>query len=194
MFYFQDIYLFFLAYLLGSIPFGLLLTKYVQGIDIRGIGSGNIGATNVLRTGNKKIAVATLFLDALKGAIAVYLASLFGEAEGVALVSAIFAVLGHIFPLWLWFKGGKGVATALGVMIPLNPYVFLFTVICWLVVAKIFRISSLSALVSFILTPIAAYLLDEPSLAILSLLIALLLVWTHRSNLKRLLSGEEGRF
>lgn len=194
MFYFQDISLLFLAYLLGSIPFGLLLTKYIQGIDVRSIGSGNIGATNVLRTGNKKIAAATLFLDALKGVIAVYLASLWGETEGVVLVAAIFAVLGHVFPLWLRFKGGKGVATALGVMIPLNPYVCLFTVICWLVVAKIFRISSLSALVSFILTPIAAYLFDSLSLAVFSLALALLLVWTHRSNLKRLASGEEGQF
>ncbi len=135
-----------LSYLLGSIPFGLLLMRYSQGVDVRTIGSGNIGATNVLRSGNKKIAAATLLLDMSKGAIAVIFALLVTKSSAtVPVLCAFAAVTGHIFPIWLGFKGGKGVATALGVLLPLSPFLFLSVALTWLIVAKLLRISSLSA-------------------------------------------------
>ncbi|MES2252668.1 MAG: glycerol-3-phosphate 1-O-acyltransferase PlsY [Pseudomonadota bacterium] len=186
------------SYVLGSIPFGLLFSKWSGLGDIRSIGSGNIGATNVLRTGNKKIALATLVCDALKGVIPVlilhhyYVAELISNWVHVSVALAV--VLGHVFPVWLRFKGGKGVATALGVYCVLNPWLGLITLIIWLVMAKIFRISSLSALIASTAAPLVAFCLSDGSITTLfytTLCIAILILYTHRENIKRLLAGNE---
>lgn len=188
------------SYLLGSIPFGLLFSKWAGLGDIRDIGSGNIGATNVLRTGNKKIAIATLLCDTLKGAIPVilihnyYSPNLTPNWIETSVVLAV--VLGHIFPIWLRFKGGKGVATALGVYFALNPWLAGLTLFTWLIMAKVFRISSLSALIASILSPIIALYLSKWTMTTLvynTLFIAMLILHTHRSNIKRLISGEESK-
>jgi glycerol-3-phosphate acyltransferase PlsY len=179
------------AYLIGSIPFGLVLTRALGYGDIRAIGSGNIGATNVLRTGNKKLALATLMLDAAKGAVAVLIARHFA-GEGDALIAGFFSVLGHMFPLWLKFKGGKGVATTLGVLLALSPGVGAVCCLIWLGMAVVFRYSSLAALVAVLCAPPLAYLLThgETFAAVCSFLA--LLVWIkHRANLRRLFAGEE---
>lgn len=181
------------SYLLGSIPFGLLLMKYGKGIDVRSIGSGNIGATNVLRTGKKGIAAATLFLDAAKGLIPVLLA-FYLKAGALPYLCGAAAVLGHIFPIWLKFKGGKGVATALGVVLGLSPLVFLGVALSWLVTAKIWHISSVSALVAFALSPLYAWILEKdakPLLTSFCIGILILLLWTHRNNIQRLIRGQE---
>jgi acyl phosphate:glycerol-3-phosphate acyltransferase len=183
------------GYLLGSIPFGLLLTKAAGLGDVRNIGSGNIGATNVLRTGNKKLAAATLILDALKGTAAVLIAHMIGGGYGIAilagLLAGIGAFLGHLFPVWLGFKGGKGVATYIGVLIgAVWPAALVFCGV-WLAMAAATRYSSLSALTASIVTP--AFLAtrgDLPAAAVASLMTVLLL-WKHRSNIQRLLAGEE---
>ena len=192
------------AYLLGSIPFGLLLSKLFLDIDIRTIGSGNIGATNVLRSGNKKIAFLTLFCDGLKGVLAVVIAMSFQKQYGdsipqnilqmLPLLAAIFAILGHVFPVWLKFKGGKGVATALGVIVPFDPILFFAVCLLWLITAKCFRISSLSALIAFGLSPFVSYFLGA-DISFLMFLIGLffLLLWTHRDNVCRILNGQEGK-
>lgn len=182
------------SYLVGSIPFGLILSKYFLKLDVRKIGSGNIGATNVLRTGNKKVAMATLFFDALKGFLPVALGKCMGFSEALLFSMAVAAVLGHIFPLWLRFRGGKGVATALGVLLALNAYVAFFVMVSWILVAKIFRISSLAALVAFALSPFVALCLKNEGLALFCLALAALLTWTHRENIQRLVSGKEGKF
>lgn len=184
------------AYLLGSIPFGLIFGKFFLNMDIRTIGSGNIGATNVLRSGHKKIALLTLLCDGLKGVFAVgisfFLQKRGGYLENLPMIAALCAVLGHVFPLWLKFKGGKGVATALGVLFALHSLLFCITSFMWLVTAKVFRISSLSALVAFGLTPVVAYILDGRSdMVVFLILLFTLLLWTHRSNIKRLLTGKE---
>jgi glycerol-3-phosphate acyltransferase PlsY len=180
------------GYLLGSIPFGLLLTKAAGGGDIRAIGSGNIGATNVLRTGRKGLAAATLLCDALKGTVAVLVAAHFA-GHTAALVAGLGAFLGHLFPVWLSFKGGKGVATYIGVLIGLAwPGALIFCAI-WLVVAWISRYSSLSALVASALTPPALSLLGRPDAAVLFLLLTALTWIMHRANIVRLLAGNETR-
>src|SRR5262245_60544861 len=179
------------GYLLGSIPFGFLLTRATGGPDIRAIGSGNIGATNVLRTGRKGIAAATLLCDALKGAVAVLIAAHFGTEA--ALVAGLGAFLGHLFPVWLKFKGGKGVATYIGVLLGLFwPVALLFCVI-WLVVAVLFRYSSLSALIASALTPLGLWVLGQPNTAALFLLLTVLLWVMHRENIARLINGTEGK-
>ena len=185
------------GYLLGSIPFGLLLTRAAGMGDIRAIGSGNIGATNVLRTGNKAVAAATLVLDALKATAAVMLAKtgLFGSvpALDIAYLAGFGALLGHLYPVWLGFKGGKGVATYIGM---LGGMYWLFAVIfcaTWLVVAAGTRLSSLSALVAVIATPFAVWAIGWPEFAILLLVPSLLLIWKHKPNISRLLKGEEPR-
>src|SRR5215475_9265519 len=179
------------GYLLGSIPFGLLLTRAAGGPDIRAIGSGNIGATNVLRTGRKWLAAATLFCDALKGAVAVLIAAHFGA--GAALVAGLGAFLGHLFPVWLKFKGGKGVATYIGVLLGLCwPAALLFCAI-WLAVAAAFRYSSLAALIASALTPLGLWLLGCPNIAALYLVLTVLLWVVHRENIARLISGTEGK-
>ena len=179
----------FLSYLIGSIPFGLLLTHAAGLGDIRKIGSGNIGATNVLRTGNKKLAALTLLLDGGKGAVAVLIVAHF--APNLAPIAALGALLGHLFPVWLKFKGGKGVATGIGVMTALYWPIGVTMMLIWLATAKIFRFSSLAALVAFGATPVALLLLDRNDLLILSLAIAALIIFKHRANIKRLLNHTE---
>ena len=179
------------GYLLGSIPFGLLLTRAAGLGDVRKIGSGNIGATNVLRTGNKKLAALTLLLDALKGTAAVLLAGQFGPDQ--ALVAGLGAFLGHLFPVWLGFKGGKGVATYLGVLIAVAWQGALVFAVAWLVVAFVTRYSSLAALVAAVAVPVALYLLGFVQAAELFVLMSLIVFVKHRANIGRLLSGTESR-
>jgi glycerol-3-phosphate acyltransferase PlsY len=180
------------GYLLGSIPFGLILTRAAGGPDVRTIGSGNIGATNVLRTGRKGLAAATLLCDALKGTIAVLIAGHYAGHEA-ALAAGFGAFLGHLFPLWLKFKGGKGVATYIGLLIGLYwPGALIFCGI-WLVAAFVGRYSSLSALIASALTPIALWLLGQPNTAALFLVLTVLLWVMHRANIARLLNGTEGK-
>lgn len=181
-----------LGYLFGSIPFGLLLTRSAGLGDIRSIGSGNIGATNVLRTGNKKLAAATLVGDALKGTVAVLLAGWLWGPQA-AIVAGLGAFLGHIFPVWLRFRGGKGVATYLGVLIGLAwPVAILFAIV-WLAMAYLTRYSSLSALTASVAAPLAFLGLGQYDKAILFIILALLLFLKHRPNIARLLSGTESR-
>ncbi|PZP48513.1 MAG: acyl-phosphate glycerol 3-phosphate acyltransferase [Azospirillum brasilense] len=178
--------------LLGSIPFGLILTRAAGLGDIRSIGSGNIGATNVLRTGNKKLAAATLLLDALKGTAAVLLAvALLGP--GAAPAAAVGAVLGHCHPPWLGFRGGKGVATSLGVFLALSVWVFLAAALGWLAVAKITRISSAGALGGLAIALLAAWALEVPAVAVAVTLIVLYVYVRHHANIGRLLAGTEPR-
>jgi glycerol-3-phosphate acyltransferase PlsY len=203
------------GYLLGSVPFGLVLTRFAGYGDIRAIGSGNIGATNVLRTGNKKLALATLLLDSLKGAAAVLLAAYLmnhfyldcsGEVmtgdtsrcqspftfETVPLVAGLSALLGHLFPIWLKFRGGKGVATALGTLIALQPIIGLSACGLWLLTAAVTRYSSLSALVAIAATPfIAHFIYNDANLTGLCGIVATLVFFKHRANIHRLLKGEE---
>jgi acyl phosphate:glycerol-3-phosphate acyltransferase len=181
-----------LGYLLGSIPFGLLLTRAAGLGDIRRVGSGNIGATNVLRTGNKSLAAATLLLDGLKGAVAVLLAAWLGGHEAV-LWAGIGAVLGHAFPVWLGFKGGKAAATSYGVLIAASWPVGLAAGAVWLATAAASRISSLAALVSFALAPVLAAILADMTVVKLALAIAVLVFARHHANIRRLLSGTEPR-
>jgi acyl phosphate:glycerol-3-phosphate acyltransferase len=180
-----------LGYLLGSIPFGLLLTRMAGLGDVRKIGSGNIGATNVLRTGNKGLAALTLLLDALKGTAAVLLAGLYGPE--LAAAAGLGAFLGHLYPVWLGFKGGKGVATYLGVLLGLAwPGALVFAV-AWLAVAFITRYSSLAALVAAVCVPLSLYLLDFTQPALLFVALSLLVFFKHRANIARLLQGTESR-
>jgi glycerol-3-phosphate acyltransferase PlsY len=181
---------FFPGYLLGSIPFGMLLTKAAGLGDIRAIGSGNIGATNVLRTGRKGLAAATLLLDGLKGAVAVLIFVILGP-PGAENWAGFGAVIGHLFPVWLGFKGGKGVATSYGVLIAIAWPVGLAAGAIWLVVAALLRISSLAALVSFAAAPLLAWWLADSGVVKLSLAIAVLVFARHHANIRRLLSGTE---
>jgi glycerol-3-phosphate acyltransferase PlsY len=180
------------GYLLGSIPFGLILTRAAGGPDVRTIGSGNIGATNVLRTGRKGLAAATLLCDALKGTAAVLLGAHFATPDA-ALAAGLGAFLGHLFPAWLKFKGGKGVAVYIGLLIGLYwPAALIFCAI-WLLVAFASRYSSLAALIASALTPLALWLLGQPHVAALFLLLSALLWVMHRANITRLLQGSEGK-
>lgn len=187
-----------ISYLIGSIPFGLLITKIFGNTDIRTIGSGNIGATNVLRTGNKKLAAATLALDALKGAPLVLLAITSGasflnnyENQVFVIFLGLFAIIGHCFPIWLKFKGGKGVATALGVFLAAVPYAGLAACAAWIITAKITKISSLSALVAVGIAPIVTLFIYGAAPAEICALITILIWIRHKDNIKRLLKGEE---
>jgi glycerol-3-phosphate acyltransferase PlsY len=180
---------FLLGYLLGSVPFGLLLTRAAGLGDIRKVGSGNIGATNVLRTGRKGLAAATLLLDALKGVAAVLIADQVGQLAAVG--AAAGAVLGHMFPVWLSFKGGKGMATALGVMWGLAWPVGAIACGAWLLFAAAFRYSSLSTLLSVVVAAIAAWFLTDPRAAMLLTLLAPLVWVRHHENIARLLKGTE---
>jgi glycerol-3-phosphate acyltransferase PlsY len=176
---------------LGSIPFGLLLTRAAGLGDIRSIGSGNIGATNVLRTGNKKLALATLLLDGAKGAAAVLLARWFFLDPTLPVIAGGAAFLGHIFPVWLKFKGGKGVATALGTWLALAWPIGLLACLTWLIIAVVFRYSSLSALVAVALAPVYAIWLGTPAMIGFGVFVAILCWIRHHENIRRLLKGEE---
>lgn len=179
------------GYLLGSIPFGLILTRMAGLGDVRSIGSGNIGATNVLRTGNKKLAAATLLLDMLKGTAAVLIAGIAGPEA--AIVAGLGAFLGHIFPVWLKFKGGKGVATYLGVLLGLFWKGALIFAAVWLIVAYVTRYSSLAALISAVVVPIALYCIGLHQIAALFVILTIIVFIKHRANIQRLVSGTEGK-
>lgn len=201
-----------MAYLLGSIPFGYLLVRIFRGQDIRQTGSGNIGATNVVRSGAKGLGIATLVLDALKGAAAVGIASAIAASKynlcgdflrhtcvpplRLMSAAALFAVLGHMFPVWLNFKGGKGVATALGVFCVLFPKAILVSLAIFILVVAITRFVSLGSILGAVAFPIAAYFLHSPDSVSLALTaaIALIVVLKHHQNIRRLLSGTENRF
>ncbi len=184
------VWAFAIGYLLGSIPFGLLLTRFAGLGDVRNIGSGNIGATNVLRTGHKGLAAGTLMLDALKGTAAVLIADhWFGQAA--AILAGLGAFLGHLYPVWLKFKGGKGVATYIGVILGLFwPAAVAFCAV-WVAVAYLSRFSSLSALVAAFAAPFVLLLNKKLEIAALALVMTLLLLWKHRANIRRLMQGEE---
>jgi glycerol-3-phosphate acyltransferase PlsY len=186
------------AYLLGSLSFAVIVSRAMGLPDPRSFGSGNPGATNVLRTGRKSAAALTLLGDALKGWGAVVLARVlapqFGLSESIVLLCALAVFIGHLFPVFFRFQGGKGVATALGVLVGLDPWLGLACLATWLTMTLVFRISSLSALVTAILAPVyAGLLMGWTSSAITVLVIALLLVYRHKSNLIKLVNGEEGR-
>ena len=204
-----------IIYLIGSIPFGLILTKIFTKTDIRKIGSGNIGATNVLRTGNKVLAAFTLFLDFLKGFIAISLGEFFMRYfvncevyEGVencescgpctpidpshfVIFFGLAGILGHCFPVWLKFKGGKGVATTFGVLLATVPWAGFVAVCTWGIVAGFFRYSSLSALCAVAIAPLATFLIYGSTPAVITVLIAVLVIWRHKENIKRLMAGDE---
>ena len=180
-----------IGYLLGSIPFGLLLARG-QGIDLRGVGSGNIGATNVLRTGRKGIALATLLLDAGKGAAAVLLAQHFAGYEA-AQIAGVAAFAGHCFPVWLKFQGGKGVSTLLGVAFAAAPLIGVCVALVWLGAAAITRYSSVGGLSAAVAAPVAGYFLGAPGWAIAFAVMAVLLWWRHADNIKRLANGTESK-
>ncbi len=180
------------SYLLGSIPFGLVITKAMGLGDLRQIGSGNIGATNVLRTGSKPAALATLLLDAGKGGIAVLLARFF-VGEDAAQLAGLAAFIGHIFPVWLNFNGGKGVATYLGTLLALSFFVGLAACMTWLVFALVFRISSLAALAAAALMPLSLHLMGLPSYVILAALLGALIWMRHAGNIRRIVTGTEKR-
>src|SRR5438045_1525394 len=183
---------FLLGYLLGSIPFGLVLTRLAGTEDLRSIGSGSIGATNVLRTGSKALAVATLLGDALKGTLAVVIAGYYG-GPNAAMLAGLGAFLGHLYPVWLKFRGGKGIATYIGVLIGLFwPAAIVFCVM-WLATAFTTRDSSLSALCAAFVTPLFLWWFGHPALASQFVVMTLLTFYTHRENIKRLQAGTEGK-
>lgn len=179
------------GYILGSIPFGLVLTRFAGLGDVRSIGSGNIGATNVLRTGNKKLAAATLILDALKGTAAVLIASKFGQEAAIA--AGFGAFIGHLFPVWIGFKGGKGVATYLGILIGIAWPGALVFIAAWIITALLTRYSSLSALVASIIVPIALYVRGDLAVAALFAVLTIIIFIKHHANIARLLSGTESK-
>ena len=193
--------IFIFGYFLGSIPFGLILTK-ISGLgDIRKIGSGNIGATNVLRTGNKKIALFTLLLDGGKGTVAIFLITIilpkvfdnnFNMVEFYQCTVAISAVVGHCFPIWLKFRGGKGVATGFGVILSLNLYIGIVALLTWALIAKVFKISSMSALIAYFLIPILMFYYETEFIYFFSsFIISLICFVQHRENIKRLINRSE---
>jgi glycerol-3-phosphate acyltransferase PlsY len=190
----MDLAIYFVAaiggYLLGSIPFGLVITRIAGLGDIREIGSGNIGATNVLRTGRKDLAAATLLLDAGKAGIA---AAIFGMLFSpiAGLVAGAAAFFGHCFPVWLKFKGGKGVATFVGTILVVHWPTALVLIAVWVATAAVFRMSSLGALVAALSAPVAAYAFGRPDVAIMTGVLAILIYWLHRANISRILKGEE---
>lgn len=179
-----------LAYGLGSIPFGLLFTRWAGQGDIRDIGSGNIGATNVLRTGNKLVALLTLLADAAKGFVAVMIAWRLA-GDNAAAMAALASLIGHIFPVWLTFKGGKGVAVFIGTMLMLSPLAGLNFLLLWIVVAIIGRRSSLAAIIAFLATPALLNVLGEMVTMQASLVMVAISLWAHKENISRLLSGTE---
>ncbi|RCW27852.1 acyl-phosphate glycerol-3-phosphate acyltransferase [Ciceribacter lividus] len=181
-----------LGYLLGSIPFGLILTRMAGHGDLRQIGSGNIGATNVLRTGNKKLAAATLLLDALKAtAAAVAAQAVFGANAG--LLAGFAAFIGHLFPVWLGFKGGKGVATYIGTLLGVMPLMVAVFAVVWLSIAFLTRYSSLSALVATLVIPVVLWITGAEEAAIVTAIMTVVSWWRHKANIERLIAGTESR-
>ncbi|MDA0308272.1 MAG: glycerol-3-phosphate 1-O-acyltransferase PlsY [Proteobacteria bacterium] len=185
------------AYLIGAIPFGLVIAKLFGLGDIRNIGSGNIGATNVLRTGNKIAAALTLLLDSGKGLFVVMIARYLNGDSNVIAITGLLSIVGHCYPIWLGFRGGKGVATGLGVFLGFHPLVGAMVCLVWLVTAFLFRFSSLAAIISYTSAPILFALISSPPLPVLTVItagmIAALAIWRHRGNIKRLFSGTEPR-
>ena len=179
------------SYLLGSIPFGLIYAKVAGLGDVRNIGSGNIGATNVLRTGNKQVAAYTLLSDIAKGSIAVLITNKFFNEY--SLLSFLIVYLGHIFPVWLKFKGGKGVATFIGGILITNYILGLVFLITWGVTAKVFKISSLSAIIAFIVTLVVTFIFYDFNLTLLMFFFTVFSIYTHRDNIKRIISGDESK-
>lgn len=184
-----------MGYLLGAIPFGIILTRMFGAGDLRQIGSGNIGATNVLRTGRKGLAAATLILDGLKGAAAVWIAAAIAPEQGQAgmLAAGAAAVVGHCYPLWLGFRGGKGVATLLGLSFALAWPIGVAFALCWLATAALTRISSLGGMVGAVSAPIAAWVVGQHLYAQGLAALAVMLLWRHRDNIRRLIAGTEPR-
>ncbi|MEL6465615.1 MAG: glycerol-3-phosphate 1-O-acyltransferase PlsY [Pseudomonadota bacterium] len=180
-----------IGYLLGSIPFGMVLARVMGLGNLREIGSGNIGATNVLRTGNKSAAALTLMLDAAKGAIALLLARAITGQEDAAQIAGLAAMLGHCYPIWLGFKGGKGVATFLGLMIALHWVVGLAACVAWLVGAGLSRMSSMGALVAAAASTFLMMFLGYPDGLFLGVILTLLVFWRHRENMRRIKAGTE---
>ena len=187
----ESLYALLLGYALGSIPFGLILTRLFGAGDLRAIGSGSIGATNVLRTGRKGLALGTLLLDAGKGALAVWLTAQWWPLA--APIAAFGAIVGHCFPVWLQFKGGKGVATALGIALALAWPVALVCAVVWVVVFMVSRVSSLGGITAAMAGPLAAWALNYPELILALSGIAAVVVWRHRANIARLRAGTEPR-
>jgi glycerol-3-phosphate acyltransferase PlsY len=181
-----------IGYLLGSIPFGLVLTRMAGLGDVRAIGSGNIGATNVLRTGNKKLAGATFLLDALKGTVSVLICSHFFGIEA-GMLAGFAAFIGHIFPVWIGFKGGKGVATYLGVLLGLAPLIAGLFAIIWVAFAYFTRYSSLSALVATLVIPVVLWILGSEKIAAVMALMTVIAWWKHKANIARLVAGTESK-
>jgi glycerol-3-phosphate acyltransferase PlsY len=181
-----------IAYIIGSIPFGLILARVMGLGNLRDIGSGNIGATNVLRTGSKKAAALTLLLDGGKGAVVVLLARAYADADA-AQIAAFAVMIGHCFPVWLKFRGGKGVATFLGMLYGLAWPIGIAACLSWLVTALVFRFSSLAALVAAASTMVWAVVLGEPQIFMLCAFLAALIFWRHAGNIRRLVDGTEGK-
>lgn len=179
------------AYLLGSVPFGIVITRALGLGDLRKIGSGNIGATNVLRTGNKGAALATLLLDAGKGGIAVLIAQALTGAADAAQLAALASFLGHLFPFWLGFKGGKGVATFLGTLLALAWPIGIAACVTWLATAALTRISSLSALIAAASVPVWMWVFGNTDMLVLGLSLAALVIWRHKDNIARIIAGTE---
>lgn len=183
------------GYLLGSIPFGLIITRFAGLGDIRAIGSGNIGATNVLRTGRKDLALATLLLDSFKAGIAVLIITSLSGERNIGLIAGAFAFLGHCYPIWLNFKGGKGVATYAGLLMFASPIAFLVGAPVWLALFYFTRISSLAALTAATCVPAGAFLFGETEFAVMILIgLSLMIFWSHRQNIQRLMNGTEPKF
>jgi glycerol-3-phosphate acyltransferase PlsY len=182
-----------LSYLLGAVPFGILFTRMFSSIDVRSVGSGNIGATNVLRAAGKKAAVLTLLADCFKGLLPVLAVKILLHDDTAAALAGAAAVLGHNFPIYIGFKGGKGVATSYGVVLAIAPLIGLACLVAWLLAAFIWRYSSLSALISFALCPALAFILRSESrpLLLLSLFLFGMIYYRHRENIKRLIAGTE---
>jgi glycerol-3-phosphate acyltransferase PlsY len=181
-----------IAYIIGSIPFGLILARVMGLGNLRDIGSGNIGATNVLRTGSKKAAALTLLLDGGKGAVVVLLARAYADADA-AQIAAFAVMIGHCFPVWLKFRGGKGVATFLGLLYALAWPIGIAACLSWLVTALVFRFSSLAALVAAASTMFWAVVLGEPQIFMLCAFLTALIFWRHAGNIRRLVDGTEGK-
>ncbi len=184
------------SYLIGAVPFGLIVTRALSRVDVRTVGSGNIGATNVLRAAGKKAAVLTLLCDALKGYFPVLIAKIYFQDDTLTVLCGAAAILGHNFPVYLKFKGGKGVATGYGVALGVSPLIGLLLLVAWLLAAVLWRYSSLSALVSFACYPLLTFFTTTPEARpyrLLSLFIFGLIYYRHRENIKRLLAGTESK-